>query len=327
MASDRLAVSVGARSLLVKREDLSGFAMGGNKPRQLEAILAHALAAGADTLITTASAQSNFCQAAAAAAAHLGLRCILLLRRGRETTVQGNLLLDHVFGAEIEYLDTSDAYDPNTTERLAATAERVRVEGGNPYIIHLTGESGPLTAASATGAAAELERQFRALPEAPDALYLAAGSGLTSSGIILGFKHLGVATRVVGISVQQPAAFLGPLMVERANQAAALLGIDTRVDEHDFDLDDGFIGPGYGKASPASLDAVVLAGRRGALALDPGYSGKAMAGFIEHLRSGHLDAARTVVFVHTGGAVNLFLHAALVGRHAESRRAANEGPN
>ena len=316
MAADRLAKAVGARSLVVKREDLSGFAMGGNKPRQLEAIVAHALSTGADTLITTAAAQSNFCQATAAAAAHLGLRCILLLRRASRTVAQGNLLLDRVFGAEIEFLDTTDPYDPEIPARLAAAAEHVRSAGGRPYVIHLPGRTGPLTAAAAAGAASELRDQFGDAPEHPTALFLAAGSGLTASGIVLGLKHLGVSTRVVGISVQQPAGFLKPLMAERANQAAALLGIATRVDENDFDLDDRFIGPGYGKPSAASLDAIALAGRHAALVLDPGYSGKALAGLIEHLHSSRSDAARRIAFVHTGGAANLFLHAGAVHRHS-----------
>ncbi len=316
MAVDRLAKAVGARSLVVKREDLSGFAMGGNKPRQLEAIVAHALSTGADTLITTAAAQSNFCQATAAAAAHLGLRCILLLRRASRTVAQGNLLLDRVFGAEIEFLETTDPYDPEIPARLAAAAEHVRSAGGRPYVIHLPGRTGPLTAAAAAGAASELGDQFGDAPEHPTALFLAAGSGLTASGIVLGLKHLGVSTRVVGISVQQPAGFLKPLMAERANQAAALLGIATRVDENDFDLDDRFIGPGYGKPSAASLDAIALAGRHAALVLDPGYSGKALAGLIEHLHSSRSDAARGIAFVHTGGAANLFLHAGAVHRHS-----------
>ena len=316
MAADRLAKAVGARSLVVKREDLSGFAMGGNKPRQLEAIVAHPLSTGADTLITTAAAQSNFCQATAAAAAHLGLRCILLLRRASRTVAQGNLLLDRVFGAEIEFLETTDPYDPEIPARLAAAAEHVRSAGGRPYVIHLPGRTGPLTAAAAAGAASELRDQFGDAPEHPTALFLAAGSGLTASGIVLGLKHLGVSTRVVGISVQQPAGFLKPLMAERANQAAALLGIATRVDENDFDLDDRFIGPGYGKPSAASLDAIALAGRHAALVLDPGYSGKALAGLIEHLHSSRSDAARRIAFVHTGGAANLFLHAGAVHRHS-----------
>ena len=313
-AADRLAGALGLASLAVKREDLAGFSLGGNKPRQLEAILARARAEGADTLITSASAQSNFCQCTAAAAAHLGWRCILLLRRGERPVVQGNLLLDRLYGAEIGFLDSDDPYDPDTTDRLAETALSVRAEGGRPFVIHLTGQTGALAAAAATDLAVELAAQFPR--PAPGILCLAVGSGLTAAGLTLGFRHLGLATRVVGISVQQPAEFLRPLMVARANAAAALLGLDTRLAAADVELDDRFIAPGYGRPSRASIDAVLLAGRHGALLLDPAYSGKALAGLGRLRAEGRLDADGGVVFLHTGGAASLFLHAARLDRAA-----------
>ena len=319
-----LAAALGLAELTVKREDLSGFAMGGNKPRQLEAIVADALAVGADTLVTTAAAQSNFCQATAAAAAHLGLNCVLLLRGKADMSVQGNLLLDHVFGAEVEFLDTDDPYDSVIPVRLAAVAKRVRARGGRPYIIHLPGRTGALTAAAAASLAVELCEQFAPLDGPPHALYVAVGSGLTAAGLILGFKHLGVPTRVVGISVQQKTPFLKTLIVDRANAAAALLAIDTRIDEPDFDIDDGFIGAGYGIPSPASLDTIAVAGRHGALVLDPVYSGKALAGLIEHCRRRRLTEDDRVVFVHTGGTASLFAHADVVAEHLAGSRDGSE---
>ena len=310
-----LAAAIGLAELTVKREDLSGFAMGGNKPRQLEAIVADALAVGADTLITTAAAQSNFCQTTASAAAHLGLNCVLLLRGKADMPVQGNLLLDHVLGAEVEFLDTNDPYDAVIPVRLAAVAERVRARGGRPYIIHLPGRTGVLTAAAAASITVELREQFALLEGPPEALYVAVGSGLTAAGLILGLRHLGLPTRVIGISVQQRTPFLKPLIVERANAAAALLGIDTRICAADFDLDDGFIGAGYGIPSPASLDAIAAAGRHGGLVLDPVYSGKALAGLIEHSRRGRIAKDARAVFVHTGGTASLFAHADAVAEH------------
>ncbi len=317
----RLGTAIGLNGLTIKREDLSGFAMGGNKPRQLEAVVADALASGADTLITTAAAQSNFCQTTAAAAAHLGLDCVLLLRGRADSSVQGNLLLDHLFGAAIEFLDTEDPYDPIVPDRLTAVADRVRARGGQPYTVHLPGQTGALAAAAAAGQASELREQFAVLDGPPTALYLAVGSGLTAAGLILGFKHLGVTTRVVGISVQQTADFLKPLIVDRANAAAARLGIDTRVDEPDFELDDLYIGPGYGMPSPASLAAVALAGAHAALVLDPSYTGKALSGLIDHRQSGRLSADDQVVFVHTGGAAGLFAHADAMARHLAAAHA------
>ena len=316
-----LAAAVGLDKLTVKREDLSGFAMGGNKPRQLEVIVADALAGGANTLITTAAAQSNFCQTTAAAAAHLGLGCVLLLRGKADTLVQGNLLLDHIFGATLEFLDTSDPYDPTIPVRLSEIADRVRARGGQPYIIHLPGRTGALAAAAATSQASELHDQFIAGDGPPAAVYLAVGSGLTAAGLILGFKHLNLPTRVVGVSVQQEDSFLKPLIVDRANAAAALLAIDTRIDEQDFDIVDDFIGAGYGIPTPASLDAISIAGRHGALLVDPSYSGKALAGLIAHCRQGRLTHDTKVTFVHTGGTATLFAHADAVARHLAAKRA------
>lgn len=319
----RLAAAIGGIDLFVKREDLSGFALGGNKPRQLEFILGDALARGADTLVTTAGLQSNFCRTAAAAAAHAGLRCRLILRGRQEAAPQGNLLLDHLFGAEVETIDDDDPYSPRIRDRLAAVAAQIGAGGGRPYVAHLPGETGGLTAAGATSMADELTVQFRDLGEVPQLIYIAAGSGLTLAGLALGLKARGVATRVVGISVQQPAGFLKPLIVERAVQAAALLGLPTRLEPGDFDLDDDHRGPGYGVPSTASLDALALAGRAAGLVCDPVYTGKALAGLIAHARAGSLDRGTSVVFIHTGGAPSLFAHAPAVAEHlAECDRTA-----
>ncbi len=305
----RLANAVGIARLSVKREDLSGFSMGGNKPRQLEAILAEARSRGADTLIATAAAQSNFCQTAAAAAAHLGWRCILLLRGSAESEVQGNLLLDRLFGAEIRFLDTRDPYDRTIPERLAAAADEVREGGGRPYVVHLPGQTGALSAAGAADLAGELGRQFGTARQEPDEVVLAVGSGLTACGLVLGLKRLGVGARVVGISVQQKAEFLKPLMIRRANEAATILGIGTRVEARDFELDDRFVGPGYGIPSRESVDAVSVAARCAALLLDPAYSGKALAGLIGRIREGSTRRTAHAAFLHTGGAASLFAHA------------------
>lgn len=319
----RLASAIGLERLLIKREDLSGFGLGGNKPRQLEVILADALEHGADTVVTTASAQSSFCRATAAAAAHLGLRCVLLLRGAPVPDPQGNLLLDTVFGAELEFIDTDDAYDPEVEERLATIASAARKRGGRPYVIHLPGRTGALAAAAAVSVVPELRQQL-----APSGggryIYGAVGSGLTLVGLALGLEHLRVAARVVGISVQQPESFLKPLLLRRAGEAAELLGIETRLDGADFDLDDRYIGPGYGKPSQAGLDALALAGRVAGLVLDPSYTGKALAGLIAHAREGRIPADAEVVFIHTGGEPNLFANNAAVSRHLLARRRAGE---
>jgi 1-aminocyclopropane-1-carboxylate deaminase/D-cysteine desulfhydrase-like pyridoxal-dependent ACC family enzyme len=311
VAAPQLGGRLGA-DLAVKREDESGLGLGGNKARQIEVILGRLLAEGARTVLTTAGAQSNFCRATAAACARVGLRCILLLRGDGSADPVGNLLLDRLFGAEIHWIDTSDPYDPAVLERLQ---ELARKAGEGARIVQLPGETGALAAAAAIGLAVELAEQSK---EPPAAVYLATGSGLTAAGTALGFEALGLPTRVVAVSVQQPASFIEPLMRRRAREAAGLIGLDLHLSEERLVVDDGFIGPGYGVASPASLEAVTVTARDEALVLDPVYTGKAMAALMAHAAARRIDGR--VVFVHSGGAPAFFSHTAAMAAHLASGR-------
>ncbi len=211
----------------VKREDQSGLGLGGNKPRQLEVILADAKAKGCDTIVTTAAAQSNFCRATAAACATLGWRCVLLLRGQADAPVVGNLLLDHLFGAEVHWIDTTDPYSDAIQQRLDALLDAAHAAGHAPYLVRLPGVTGPLAAAAAASLADEILSEAEA---PPDWVVLAAGSGLTAAGLLAGFAGAGVATRVMAISVQQPTDFIAPLILRRAREAAALLDISADID-------------------------------------------------------------------------------------------------
>jgi 1-aminocyclopropane-1-carboxylate deaminase/D-cysteine desulfhydrase-like pyridoxal-dependent ACC family enzyme len=309
-AAPRLSAEPGFPPVWVKREDLSGLALGGNKPRQLEFLMAAAIAEGAQAVITTAAAQSNFCRATAAAGARLGIRVGLLLRGTGQEALQGNLLLDRLFGAELRFIPTQDPYDPRVPGWIDAFVADFTRQGLKTHILHLPGRTGTLGAAAMVYTGEEMARQFAAQHEMPQAVFLAAGSGLTVAGLVLAFKVLGLSTRVVGISVQKPAAFMVPLVVERANAAAALLGLATRVEASDFDFDDTHIGSAYGVPSQASVEAIQLAGRSEGLVLDPVYSGKAFAGMLAQLRAGRWPGREPVVFFHSGGAPGLFANAA-----------------
>ncbi|HSZ89702.1 MAG TPA: D-cysteine desulfhydrase family protein [Acetobacteraceae bacterium] len=309
-AAPRLSAALGGPTLWIKREDLSGLALGGNKTRQLEALMGATLAEGADTVVTTAAAQSNFCRTVAAAAAKLGLNAVLLLRGDPTTPVTGNLLLDQLFGAEIEFVDTTDPYDPAVLRRLDAILDRLRAAGRVPKLLHVVGAAGALGAASYVPTAEELARQFVDAGIDPVALYVTAGSGLTVAGLALGLKHLRSGTRVVGVCAQTEAAVLHPLIVRRANEASALLGLGTTIVEGDIELDDQHIGTGYGVASAAGIEAMELAARKEGLVLDPVYTGKCMAGLIAHVRAGRWRAGETVIFLHSGGAPRLFAYGA-----------------
>jgi 1-aminocyclopropane-1-carboxylate deaminase/D-cysteine desulfhydrase-like pyridoxal-dependent ACC family enzyme len=301
----RLARELGARRLRIKREDMSGAAFGGNKLRQIELILGEARARGADTVISTAGAQSNFCRALAGSAASLGIGCELLLRGAPGAAMNGNLLLDHVFGARVTFTDKTDPWDQAIRAALDAMAEALRAKGRTPMVVQLTGETAALGVAGWVSGAEEILAQG----DPPDRIVVACGSALTLAGLALGFKHLGARTRVLGVSVQQPIARLAPWIVEAAAKGAAALGLATRLAETEFDLIDA-VGAGYGKPTQDGIDAVRLAGRTQGLVLDPVYTGKALAGLRAGLASGAVPRDADVMFVHSGGAPGLFANAA-----------------
>jgi D-cysteine desulfhydrase family pyridoxal phosphate-dependent enzyme len=306
----RLAAALGLRGLWIKREDLSGYALGGNKLRKLDFLLAEAIDAGADTLIATAGYQSNFCRALAGAAAKAGLRCHLHLRAAGPLKLEGNLLLDRIFGAGITTTDATDPWDPRIRAELDAIAEDLRSEGRHPCVVQLTGASAPLGVAAWFSGAHELAQDLDALGVEPDLVVVACGSGLTLAGLALGLKHLGSRTRVLGLSVQQPASRLLPWVVDVAERTAQRLGISIRLATEDLIILDDQIGPGYGVPTPAALDAVTLAGQTEALVLDPVYTGKAFAGLMAQARGGILSRDATAVFLHSGGTPGLFANAA-----------------
>jgi 1-aminocyclopropane-1-carboxylate deaminase/D-cysteine desulfhydrase-like pyridoxal-dependent ACC family enzyme len=289
----RLAGELGLARLLVKREDQSGYALGGNKLRQLDFILAEARAAGADTIVSTAGAQSNFCRALAGACARLGLGCRLHLR-GPAPTRQGNLLLNHLFGAEVSFTAGTDPWSPDIRAELDAIVAHLAQSGRRPHLVQLTGLTATTGVAAWAAAAAELVADLDRLQASPQAIVVAAGSGLTAAGLALGLARLGRPVPVLAISVQQTALRLGwpPDTTPRA-----------------LDVDDAQIGPGYGRPSADSLAAVRLAGRTEALVLDPVYTGKALAGLMAATRTGRFGPRGSVVFVHSGGAPGLFAHA------------------
>lgn len=305
----RLAEALGIARLAIKREDMAGYALGGNKMRQLDFILAQALAAGADMLVTTAGSQSNFCRSLAGAAAKLGLGCHLHLRAAMGTDLVGNLLLDTLFGATVTFTAVTDPWDTTVADEMAAIAADYAARGRKPFIVQLTGVSAAVGVAGWMSGAAELAGDFAARGAVPDVMVVVCGSGLSLAGLALGFKHLGCRTRLLGISAQQPEPRLRDWIVSTAAAASDLLGIATRLAADDFDIIDSEIGPGYGKPSAASVAAVRLAGQTEGLVLDPVYTGKGMAGVVTAIRTGAISPADSVVFLHSGGTPGLFTHA------------------
>lgn len=278
--------------LLVKRDDQTGLALGGNKARKLELLVADALARGCDTLIATGGAQSNFARMTAAAAARYGLACHLVLSGEPPAHASGNLTLDRLFGATIEHAGTEDwRILERRVEALAAAL------GPRAYPMPVGGST-PLGALGYVDAASELLAQ---MGTAPDWVVLADSSGGTHAGLWVG---LPATVRVLGIDVARPHVPLVRRVAELAAEVAQLASLPA---PEGPPLIEDHAGPGYAQVSEEGRAAVKLAARLEGLILDPVYSGKAMAGLIDAARAKRIGG--TVVFLHTGGAPALFAEA------------------
>jgi D-cysteine desulfhydrase family pyridoxal phosphate-dependent enzyme len=294
--------------ILIKRDDLTTLGLGGNKARKLEYLVADAQSQGATTLITTGAVQSNHARMTAAAACVAGMRCVLVLTTTKDQPeVAGNLLLDRLYGAEIRLVPSIDAmFAVGNDEPVVAevVAEETRA-GRKPYVIPVGGSSGIGVFGYVSGSA-ELVDQLTDAGVSPSRLYYASGSRGTQAGLTLGAKLCKAPYRVYGVAVSGGE----PEKIERArriaNEAAVRLALPERVELSDLSTDQNFIGEGYGIPTAAALEAITLLAAAEAILLDPCYTSKAMAGLIEHVRSGGLAASDCVVFLHTGGTPALF---------------------
>jgi len=304
----RLSAALGGPDILVKRDDCTGLAFGGNKVRQHEFLFAAALAAGADTVVLGAGTQSNWCRQASAAAAKLGLKVALVLVHGvKGPMIQGNLLLDRVLDADVTVIPGTDL--EVLPAHLAARAEALRAEGRKPYVFgwaDVTTQA--IGALGYVNAVLELYAQLQAMGRAADHIYL-AGFDVTPTGVLYGVRALGLGARVVAINPLRTSVARPVEMARIAGGIGERLGLPLGLTPADVTSTDDFIGPGYGILTPAAREAILMAGRTEGLILDPVYTSKAMAGLIDHVRKGIVRKGETVVFIHTGGTPALFAYA------------------
>lgn len=311
---DRLSETLGGPRIWMKRDDCTGLGTGGNKTRKLEFLLGAALAEGADTVITFGAVQSNHARQTAAACAALGLPCHLILARkvpwqdpGYERL--GNVLLDRLFGAHVELVEAAEVRD---THRRLLTS--LQASGRRPYVIPTGGSSG-VGALGYALCADELADQCAERDLVLTDLVHATSSAGTQAGLLAGFALLGrlqpgslPVVRVHGVNVSEPetqAAALVETIAGLADDVLALVGSRTPVSRAAIGVDSRFLGAGYGLPTPETLAAIRLVASLEGILLDPVYSGKAMSGLIGRIRSGELDGASNVVFLHTGGTASL----------------------
>jgi L-cysteate sulfo-lyase len=300
----RLSRELGGLRLLVKRDDQTGLATGGNKTRKLEFLIAEALDQEADTVITAGAAQSNHCRQTAAAAARVGLDCALVLGGEPPAMPTGNLLLDQLLGAQIHWTGPD-----RRGECLEEVADQLRAAGRRPYLIPYGGSN----AVGATGyvlAMQELNEQLQGL--SVDRIVFASSSGGTQAGLVVGARAIGFGGQIVGISIDKGEAGDDPYPVHLAglaNATAAHVGLDGEFTPDDFVVNSDYLGGGYGVVGELEREAIRLVARLEGLMLDPVYTGRAMGGLIDMVRRGVIGPDETVLFWHTGGAPALFYYA------------------
>jgi D-cysteine desulfhydrase family pyridoxal phosphate-dependent enzyme len=301
--------------IVLKRDDLTGLALGGNKVRKLEFLIADARRRGATSVITTGAVQSNHARltAAAARAAGLGITLVLTAREPSPAR-QGNYLLDRIFGATIHLIpagpDPRMAVAPDEEDRVREVVDDERRRGGQPYVIPVGGSSGVGALGYASGTL-ELVEQLADAGLSPSELYYASGSRGTQAGLELGARLVSPTYRLRGIAVSGGEPDKRVRAARIAGEAAALLGVDVAIQPDELSTDQGYVGEGYGIATPGGREAIRLLAERDGVLLDPTYTAKAMAALIADVRAGRVAPDDTVVFLHTGGAPALFAHAGL----------------
>ena len=305
-----LSKHLGGANLFVKRDDCTGLAFGGNKVRQLEYYFGEALERGADVVVTTGAVQSNHARQTAAIARKLGMDCEIQLENrvsGMDDAYRdsGNVLLLKLMGVSLHSYPVGEDEDGADRE-LERIAERVRSEGGTPYVVPISPQHPPLGALGYVDMIAELLEQARERELSIDAIVTPTGSASTQAGVLAGLRSMGSDIRVYGICVRRDAERQRARALDRARAAAALLGQPDLVGADDIWVTDSVLAPGYGQPSPAIIEAIQLAARYEGLFVDPVYTGKTLAGLVALVRDGFFGPDRNVVFLHTGGTPALF---------------------
>ena len=296
---------LGGPQLFIKRDDLTGLGMGGNKTRKLEFLAADALDKGARMLISTGAPQSNHCRQVAAAAARLGLDCLLVLAGDDPGMRQGNLLLDALSGAQLVFVPKA-----RRDAALQEEFQRAQAEGQAPYLI-------PYGGSNALGAQgyAQAMRELAEQKSEPDWIVFASSSGGTQAGLVLGGKQTGFRGRILGISVDEPAQTLQQRVAALVEQAAALNAEKLSIAPEEILVNDSYCKAGYGVLQPTEIEAIRSFARADGILLDPVYTGRAAAGLVDLIRKGFFHKDETVLFWHTGGTPALFAepYAGLLG--------------
>ena len=291
---ENLGKSLGNLDLWFKRDDLTGFGLGGNKVRSLEYLAADAMRVNSNILITGGSPGSNHVRTTMAVAAHLGLKGVAVLSGTRPSKANGNLLLNQLLDAKLVFTGNPDrSYIDNYIED---EAERLRGKGESPYMIRRGGVSS-LGCIGYVSAAVEICSQLQSLNLNPDILLCATGCGVTQAGLLVGFKLMGLNCRLYGITVSRSRDECIAYIKQLINETEDVLGLDSRVKNDEIFVFDEYIGEGYSVPTSEGIDAIRLVAQTEGIFLDPIYTGKAMAGLTDLVKKDLIGSDKTEIFL------------------------------
>ena len=303
---ERFSETLGGVNIWIKRDELTGLEVSGNKIRKLEFSIAEAQIQGCNTLITCGGIQSNHCRATAILGARLGMKVHLILRGEKPDAPEGNLLMDYLCGAEVSYMTEADW---GGHERFAQDLQFKYGKSGDKAFFIPIGASDEIGLWGYIAAAEELKHDFDSLGIKPDYIVCATGSGGTQGGLLVGAKLFNIAAKCVAFNVSDDAQYFHDKIVQDVTLWKQRYNLDFDVDELAIRTVEGYLGPGYGVAGEEVFAAINELAKSDGIFLDPVYTGKAFHGMVSELRkgdSGALAGAKNVVFVHTGGLFGVF---------------------
>lgn len=299
---EKLSEFLGGPEIFIKRDDQTGLAFGGNKTRKLEFLVADALAKDCDHLVTSGDLQSNHCRQTAAAAARYGLGCSLIIRGEPQSSLNGNLLLDKILGANLYW-----SRDQSTSEIISNVNSELRSSRLHPYLIP-RGGSNAIGAAGYVLAMQEFMAQVEQQQLTFDTIIFASSSGGTQAGLILGAKVYGYNGRMIGMSIEHPANEFKARIAALTIATASHLGVETESLSEMIEINDNYLGGGYGVIGETERESIRTLAQLEGILLDPVYTGRAMGGLIDLIRGKDLHSRQRILFWHTGGTPALFAY-------------------
>lgn len=292
------------KNIWIKRDDQTGSEFSGNKIRKLEYALKEAVDKGCDTVITCGGLQSNHCRATAAAAVMLGLKPVLLLRVNEVPVIEGNYFIDKLLGADVRFCSPEE-YRNSRNEIMNAIAKELEKDGRKPYVIP-EGASYGIGCMGYYNCMDEIVNQEKKLEVQFDTVVVATGSGGTYAGLYLSNKINDYGKKVVGFAVCDNNEYFTDVVINIGNEALSYIGKTCDIIRDEITFIDKYVGIGYALSTPDELSFINKIAMLEALILDPVYTGKAMKGLYEEIRTGNFKDSENILFIHTGGLFGLF---------------------